>query len=53
MSGQSHDHTKDAIAGLVEELATKVVSNPPPGKCKITNIYYDPDIDKYVIEREE
>ena len=30
-----------------------ISSNPPEGKKKVTNIYYDPLIEKYTIEREE
>lgn len=30
-----------------------VVSNPPSGKCKILNMYYDPDIGKAVFQYED
>jgi hypothetical protein len=34
-------------------LNTLLVSNPPNGKCKVTNIYVDPDTEKTVIEYDD
>lgn len=31
----------------------KVASDPPPGKCKVTNIYVDPDTGKLVIKYDD
>lgn len=28
-----------------------LISNPPSGKCKVLNIYFDPDLRKVVVER--
>lgn len=28
-----------------------IVSSPPTGKCKVTNIYWDDDLQKVVIEK--
>ena len=43
---QFDDSVKDLIT-------TKINSNPPVGKCKITNIYVDPITGKTIIEYED
>jgi|GEM_PF-2921972 len=30
-----------------------ILSVPPPGKCKILNVYWDPDTEKAVFEYED
>ena len=39
-------------ASLPAEV-TYIPSNPPTGKCKVLNIYVDPDTGKLVIEYED
>ena len=40
----------EAITNYVDGVA--LISNPPSGKCKVTNIYVDPVTGKTVIEYE-
>jgi hypothetical protein len=30
-----------------------LISDPPPGKMKITNMYYDPDVGKIVVKYDD
>ncbi len=42
----------ERVEEMIDETITEayMVSNPPTGKDKITNIYYDPDSDEQVIK---
>jgi len=46
--GSTHVPGQDAIPGLTNGL----VSNPPSGKHKVVNIYWDEDLQKIVVEKE-
>ena len=36
-----------------EQRTAGMVSKPPSGKCRITNLYVDPDTGKVVVEYED
>lgn len=44
---------KIPIGELPVDTTILLISNPPQGCKKVVNIYYDPQLAKYTIEREE
>ena len=66
---EHHNALKDAIKAIEEKIGVDgsaivnsidyilkhavILSDPPNGKKRVIKIYYDPDIGKYAIEREE
>lgn len=40
------------IQGLPDALRERIVSRPPEGCFQVFNIYYDPDTEEYVFQRE-
>ena len=32
---------------------SNIVSNPPSGCCRITNVYWDPEVEKVVVEHDD
>jgi len=45
--------TAISIPRGVAAVDNVVASAPPPGKCKVTNIYVDPDTGKLVIKYDD
>ncbi|MBA7670829.1 hypothetical protein ES703_78976 [subsurface metagenome] len=40
------------LAGAESPTAGYLISNPPPGNSVAVNIYYDPNLDRVVVEKE-
>jgi len=40
-------------ASVVDVLGDKLISNPPAGKYRITNLYFDPTANKIVMEYDD
>lgn len=40
------------VKTLLENQEKQIKSNPPQGKKKVTNIYWDPDTEELVFDRE-
>jgi hypothetical protein len=47
---QKLQETEDEVKSAEKAVELHILSNPPSGKCKITNIYIDPVTGKTVVE---
>ena len=41
------------VKTLIEDAEKQIKSDPPTGKKKVTNIYWDPDTEELVFDRAE